>query len=210
MSYNQSFAPRSGQGNLSAPFAAPQYRSANGGSAPRDIPGRTRRQSSVYDSYPPPQAGYGVTPPGGYGVGPGMTYSAQGGYATSPQQQMAAPPNQVPAYGASPQHPAGYGTSSGYLHPVGTGPAPPPGTGWQNPAYTPSNYPSTSYPPMDHRHSSSSSHKSHNSNDSPEKKHKSKRKDSVPHRYDSPRRPTMTDSVLAAWGGLKGAFDKRK
>jgi hypothetical protein len=51
---------------------------------------------------------------------------------------------------------------------------------------------------------------SHHSSDSSEKPKKSRRKSSVPSRYDSPRRPTMTDSLIAAWGGLKGAFDARK
>jgi hypothetical protein len=218
MSYNQSFTPQSGQGNLSAQFGASQHYPASGGSAPRDIPGRTRRQSSVsssYGSYPPPQAGYGATPPGGYGGSPGTAYSRRGSYATgpyakSPSQQMAPPPNQMPMYGASPtnQQPGGYGTSLGHLHPVSSGP--PPGTGWQNPAYAPSSHPPASYSEMAHRHSSSSSYQSRRSSDTSEKKHKSKRRTSAPTRYESPRRPTMTDSVLAAWGGLKGAFDRRK
>jgi hypothetical protein len=225
MSYNQSFAPQPGQGNLSAQFVPSQYQSSTGGSAPRDIPGpgRPRRQSSMssgYGSYPPPQpAGYGVTPPGGYvGTSPGMAYSPHGPFGASPQQHMSAPPNQMPMYGASPnagqQYP-GYSTSPGYLHPMMAGQAPPPqvpppGTVWHTPVYTQASYPPVSYPSMEHRRHSTSSHKSHYSTDSAEKRHKPKRKNSVPARYESPRRPTMSDSVLAAWDGLKGAFDKRK
>jgi hypothetical protein len=216
MSYNQSFKPQPGEGNLSAQFAGPQYPPTRGGSAPQDIPGRTWRHSSVsngYSSYPPPQASYGVTPPGGYAASPGMANSPQGSsYIVSPQQHMAAPPSQMPMYGTSPSsQPAAFGTSPQHLHPMAAAGPPPPGTGWQNPPYAPSNDPPTSYAPVSHRRSSTSSYKSHHSSsDSPDKKHKSKRKNSGPQRYDSPRRPTMTDSVLAAWGGLKGAFDKRE
>jgi len=214
MSYNQSFAPQSGQGNLSTQFGAAQY-NPNGASSPMNIPGHTRRQSSVssgYGSYPPPHAGYGTTPPGGYATGPAMSYGVQGGgpYGTSPQQHMAVPPNQMPVYGSPSAQQAVYGSSPQHLHPLSTHGPPPPASGW-NPAYGPQSYPPASYPPSGHRRSSESSYKSHHSsNGSPEKKHKSRRKSSVQQRYDSPRRPTMTDSVLAAWGGLKGAFDKRK
>jgi len=63
---------------------------------------------------------------------------------------------------------------------------------------------------MEHRRKSSTSTYSHHSGNSSDKPKKSGRKHSVPTRYDSPRRPTLTDSVIAAWGGLKGAFDTRK
>ncbi|KIW00555.1 uncharacterized protein PV09_07910 [Verruconis gallopava] len=215
MSYNQSFTPQAGEHNLSAQFITPQYPRPNGGSAPRDIPGRPRRQSSVssgYSSYPPPPIpGYGMTPPGGYSGSPGMAYSPQSGpYATSPTQHMAQPPHQMPMNGASPtsHHSGTYGTSPGHLHPVAAGTSPP-GSGWHNPGFAPSSYPTSSYTSTEHRRSSSGSYKSgHHSSDSDRSRHK--RRTSMPARYDSPRRPTMTDSILAAWEGIKGAFDKRK
>lgn len=214
MSYNQSFTPQSGQGNLSAQFGAGQYRPNNGGSAPKDIPGRPHRQSSVSGSYPQ-RHDYEMTQPGGYGTSPSMAYSPHSqSYATSPgQRHLGAPPNQTPHYGSpSAQHYGPYDASPQHRHSMAAGSYP--GPGWQQPRpqYGPSSYP----PPilhhsgMEHRRKSSGSSYSHHSSDSSDRPKKSKRKTSVPSRYDSPRRPTMTDSVLAAWSGLRGAFDSRK
>lgn len=209
MSYNQSFAPQAGQGNLSAQFGGGgQYRPAPGASAPRDIPGRPRRQSSVSGGYPQQN--------GGYGTSPGMAYSPNNqAYGTSPQH-LGPPPQQATQYGSPSGQPYGqYSTSPQYQQPMATSH---PGAGWQpgwqqpRPQYGPSSYPppSSYHPGMDERRKSSVSSHSHHSGDYSDKPKTSRRKSSAPTRYDSPRRPTMTDSLMAAWGGLKGAFDARK
>lgn len=204
MSYsNQTFRPQAGQGNLSAQFSSPQYTPSQRGSAPQDIPGQRRRSSlhSGYGSYPPQNAGYPPsgaqfqnTPPGAY---------PQGGYGTSPLQ-MPMPPSQMPVHGTSPTSQPIYGTSpQATFQPINTNPGYAPG----QPIYAPG-----AEPPMRPRSDSQTSHKSRrdshsNGHTKPEKSHHHKHKEG---RIDSPRRPTLSDSVMLAFDGLKGAFDSRK
>jgi len=215
MSYNQSFAPQTGLGNLSAQFGGGPHRQSVSGSSPRDIPGRPRRQSPVSAGYYQ-QPEYGSAQPG-YGTSPSMAYSPHGqGYAGNPAQHLGPPPpNQGAYYGSPSAQPYGaYGTSPQHVNPMATSY---PGPGWQQPQpqWGPSSYPppSSYHPSMEHRRKSSTSsysHSHHSGDSHSDKPKKSKRRPSVPSRYDSPRRPTLTDSVIAAWGGLKGAFDGRK
>jgi len=221
MSYNnQSFTPQSGNGNLSAQFNSPNYAPSSSGlspSAPRDIPGRNRRQSSVSSGYPTSSAGsYAAGPPPNpqaypYGTTPPGAYSQNPAYSTSPKQM---PPIQMPMspYGASPTSQPVYSTSpQAPLQPMvsypGYAPAqqliPQPLPSMRRNSDSDTSHKSRRDSYSDHGQSHSHSHSKH-------EKHHHKSKDSREDRVKSPRRPTLTDSLLMAVDGLKGAFDPRK
>lgn len=234
MSYsNQSFAPQSGQGNLSAQFNTTKLApTASSSSSPRDIP--ARRQSGAYNSYPPTGPPPGANP---YGHSPSYARDPRYGtvqdprYGTSPNQ---IPPMQMPVYATSPNQPPVYATSPNQMPVYAVSPQAQPAYA-ADPSWRPVTYdtsPPANFHPIPNnrtRSGSESSHRSRRSSHSSDEhnhdhhprhshderrsshdhghKHHHKRKDS---RIKSTRRPTLTDSVLLAMGSLRGAFDTRK